>query len=181
MDANGFPSREYSLKKVLESPMPSFPSSVSPTPSWMTPRGSDYPRLYIIVKHLLLAMLFLMMIWTMLKIPLAEQYLMEKMPKDMPDSQVSFIRTIVTIARVLVVILALFGIFGVIRESFSLSLVFSVFMFMRLVATLYVPYFNNGHVSVALISVVTLMSFIFLSLVRRRDRFDGKDTDSIDI
>lgn len=183
MEPNGFPSREYSLKKVLEEPIDPM-SSGSYVTSSPTPRGLQYPRIYMIVKHFLLAMLFLMMIWTLLKIPLAEQYLREKMPSDMPESQVSFIRTIVTVARVLVVILALFGICGVIRESFSLSLVFSVFMFMRLVATLYVPYFNNGHVSIALISIVTLMSFIHLSLVRRTDhayKNETSDNDSIAI
>lgn len=194
MEENGFPCREYSLKRgVLESgqiPVHLTPShhhrviSSSPLPLPSVTRGhSLYPGFYLVLKHFLLAILFLMLIWTLLKIPLAEKYMREKIPDDMSEKQVTFIRTVVTVARVLIVILVLFGIVGVIKESFSLILVFSVFMFVRLIVTFYIPYFNNGGVSIALISFVTLVSFIFLALVSKvRDRVQyTTDTDSIDI
>lgn len=161
MEPNGFPNRAYSLKRVLESP----PELVVKA----RPRGDKYPRTYMIVKHLLLSILFLMVIWTLLKIPLSEQYLDAKIPTSLGEPDVQRIKTIVTVARVVVVILAFFGICGVIRESFSLSLVFSVFMFLRLVATIYVPYFYNGLVSYSLISVVTFLAFIFTALVRKSE------------
>lgn len=174
IEENGFPSREYSLKRVFDDPEL---GSQRPTPTALqVPRGTRYPRVYLIIKHLLLAILFLMVIWHLLKIPLADQYLREKIPKDLPESSVTVIKTTVMIARVLVIFLCFFGIFGVIKESFSLSLVFAVFMFIRLVAALYVPYFNNGGVSTALICLVTLLSFIFLSLVRRTDYEEEFDT-----
>lgn len=196
MEENGFPCREYSLKRgVLESPGHQIPVhltpshhhrviSSSPLPLPSVTRGSSlYPGFYLVLKHFLLAILFLMLIWTLLKIPLAEKYMREKIPDDMSEKQVTFIRTIVTVARVLIVILVLFGIVGVIKESFSLILVFSVFMFVRLIVTFYIPYFNNGSVSLALISFVTLVSFIFLALVSKVnhtiDTF--RDSDSIDV
>ena len=148
---------------VFDEPIP------TPTRVLQVPRGTRYPRAYLIIKHLLLAILFLMVIWTLLKIPLAEQYLRNRLSPDMPESSILLIKSIVIVGRVLVVILCFFGIFGIIKESFSLSLVFAVFMFIRLVGTLYVPYFNNGAVSTGLICIVTLLSFIFLSLVRRTD------------
>ena len=42
----------------------------------------------------------------------------------MPESSILLIKSIVIVGRVLVVILCFFGIFGIIKESFSLSLVF---------------------------------------------------------
>lgn len=142
----------------------------TPTRVLQVPRGTRYPRAYLIIKHLLLAILFLMVIWTLVKIPLAEQYIRSHISAaDMPESSILLIKSIVIVGRVLVVVLCFFGIFGIIKESFSLSLVFSVFMFIRLVGSMYVPYFNNGAVSTGLICVVTLLSFIFLSLVRRTD------------
>lgn len=204
MEENGFPCREYSLKRgVLEAPgshhlqlpvhlTPSHhhrvvSSSPLPLPSTVTRGHSLYPGFYLVLKHFLLAILFLMLIWTLLKIPLAEKYMREKIPDDMSEKQVTFIRTIVTVARVLIVILVLFGIVGVIKESFSLILVFSVFMFVRLIITFYIPYFNNGGVSIAIISFVTLTSFIFLALVSKvKHTYDAdshvcNDNDSIDI
>lgn len=172
MQENGFPTREYSLKRVFEQP-PEPPAKPSR-------RGEQYPRAYMIIKHLLLSILFLMVIWTLLKIPLAEAYLDEKIPTNYTESEVETIKTIVLVARIVVVGLALMGICGVIRESFSLSLCFSVFMFLRLVATLYVPYFYNGHVSIGLISIVTLMSFIFTALVRKTDEIDARHKKSAD-
>lgn len=151
----------------------------TPTRVLQVPRGTKYPRAYLIIKHLLLAILFLMVIWTLVKIPMADQYLRNKLDPDMPESSVVLIKSIMIVGRVLVVILCFFGIFGIIKESFSLSLVFAVFMFIRLVGTMYVPYFNNGAVSTGMMCLVTLMSFIFLSLVRRTD-YDQADsvTDS---
>jgi hypothetical protein len=173
MEENGFPQREYSLKRVLEKP---------PTPVTISqPRGAEFPRCYLIIKHLLLSILFLMVIWTLLKIPLTDHWLQEKLPEKTADSEVLFIKSVITIARIFVVILAIFGICGVIRESFSYSLVFSVFMFVRLVANFYVPYLYNGHVSMAIICVVTLLAFIFTSLVRKTDQLVKKDSDSIDL
>jgi hypothetical protein len=144
-------------------------SMTTPSRVLQVPRGTRYPRTYLIIKHLLLAILFLMVIWTLLKIPLAEQYIRNKMSPDMPESSILMIKSIVIVARVLVVVLCFFGIFGIIKESFSLSLVFAVFMFIRLVGTIYVPYFNNGAVSTGLMCIITLLSFVFLSLVRRTD------------
>lgn len=134
-----------------------------------TARGSRYPSLYLITKHLLLAIIFLMVIWTSLEILFAEQKDRSKYPPDMPDSSLTMMKSIVLMGRVLVVVVCMFGIFGMVKESFSLALVFSVFMFIRLVGTLYIPFFNNGVVSTVLICLVTLMSLIFLSLVRRPD------------
>ena len=144
----------------------------TPTRVLQVPRGTKYPRVYLIIKHLLLAILFLMVIWTLVKIPFAEQYLRSKLSPDLPESSIVLIRSIVLVGRILVLILCVFGIFGIIQESFSLSLVFSVFMFIRLVGSLSVPYFNNGAVSTGLIVIVTLLSFLFLSLVRRTDSDD---------
>ena len=151
-----------------------------PTPNRVlqVPRGTRYPRAYLIIKHLLLAILFLMVIWTLCKLPMADQYLRSRLPPDMPESSIVLIKSIVLVARVLVVVLCFFGIFGVIKESFSLSLVFAVFMFIRLVAVLYVPYLSNGAVSMALVCIITLLAFIFLSLVRRTDPESERTLDS---
>lgn len=149
----------------------------TPTRVLQVPRGTRYPRAYLIIKHLLLAILFLMVIWTLVRIPLAEQYIRTRVSPDTTESSILLIKSIVILARVLVVVLCFFGIFGIIKESFSLSLVFSVFMFIRLVGALYVPYLNRGAVSTGLICIVTLLSFIFLSLVRRTDS-DNTDTNS---
>ena len=143
--------------------------TVTRTSIHKTARGSRYPSLYLITKHLLLAIIFLMVIWTMLEILYAEQKDRAKYPSDMPESSIAMIKSIVLMGRVLVVIVCIFGIFGMVKESYSLSLVFAVFMFIRLCGTLYVPFFNNGAVSTGLMCLVTLMSLIFLSLVRRSD------------
>lgn len=130
-------------------------------------RGSRCPSLYLITKHLLLAIIFLIVIWTSLEILYAEQKDRTKYPSDMPESSVAMIKSIVLMGRVLVVVICVFGIFGMVKESFSLSLVFTVFMLIRLIGTLYIPFFNNGIVSTVLICLVTFLSLIFLSLVRR--------------
>lgn len=112
---NGFPSREYSLKGVFDSTNLTHGPTVA---TLQVPRGTRYPRVYLITKHLLLSILFLMVIWTLLKIPLADQYLKEKIPPDLPESSVTLIKGSILLARILVVILAFFGIFGVVKESF---------------------------------------------------------------
>lgn len=134
-----------------------------------TVRGSRYPSLYLITKHLLLAIIFLIVIWTLLEILFSEQRDRTKYPPDMPDSSLAMIKSIVLMGRVLVVVVCVFGIFGMVKESFSLALVFAVFMLIRLVGSLCIPFFNNGVISTVLICLVTLMSLIFLSLVRRSD------------
>lgn len=147
--------------------------SQTPTPtnvSEKAARGSRYPSLYLIIKHLLLAIIFLMVIWTMLEILYADQKDQSRYPPEMPESSVSMIKSIILLGRVMVVVICIFGVVGMVKESFSLSLVFSVFMFIRLCGTLYIPFFNNGFVSTGLICLVTFMSFIFLLLVRRTEQ-----------
>lgn len=141
----------------------------TPTRLIKTLRGDRHPSLYLITKHMLLAVIFLVVIWTLLEILFAPQKDLPLYSSDMAESTVLVVKNILILGRVLVVALCVFGIFGIIRESFSLSLVFSVFMFIRLVGTLYIPYTNTGPVSTGLICLLTLMSFIHLSLVRRTE------------
>lgn len=115
VEDNAFTSREYPLKDAFHSTHLTHGPTVA---RLQVPRGTRYPRVYLIIKHLLLSILFLMVIWTLLKIPLADQYLRAKLPPNLPDSSVTLIKGSVLLARILVVILAFFGIFGVIKESF---------------------------------------------------------------
>ena len=144
-----------------------YESTHPPTPPLKRSRGDRCPSLFLITKHLLLAILFLMVIWTLLEILLVDQKASTRHEAIPAEATLQTIHSIDVLGRALVVALCVFGIFGMIRESFSLSLVFSVFMFVRLIAILYIPHFNHGLVSTALICLVTLMSFLFLALVRR--------------
>lgn len=141
--------------------------SGTPTRLIKTLRGDRHPSLYLIIKHLLLAIVFLVVIWTLLEILFAAQKDQAIYTDDMAQSTVVLVKNIVVMGRVLVVALCVFGIVGIIKESFSLSLVFSVFMFIRLVGSLYMPYASASPVSTGLICLLTLMSFLHLSLVRR--------------
>lgn len=72
------------------------------------------------------------------------------------------------------VIVTFFGVLGVIRESVHVFLVFDVFMFFRLIAIYYVPYFDSGIASNSMLCIITLLAFAFTYMLIRKPHFDER-------
>ena len=64
-------------------------------------------------------------------------------------------------ARIVVILVIFFGILGIIKENVNLLLVFVVFMTLRLMSNLYIPYFHNGITSCAALLSITMLSVVF--------------------
>lgn len=136
-------------------------------------RATCYSISFLLTKHFLLSILLLMIIWSLVKIPMMSEFMANQkvFASDMPVEYMEKIKVFVLFSRILVIIVAAFGVLGIIRESFNLLLMFDVFMFFRLIAIFYVPYFDTGIVSNLLLSVITIMSVMFTYLLAAKDDY----------
>jgi hypothetical protein len=166
MKENGFPTREYSLRRPFQDPVTdAVVMRRMSLPKVMI--GKKYPKIFSITKCLLLVTLGITLSWTLMQIPLMENELRRN--HQIPHDTVKELKEIAPISRIITIIMCCFGIFGVFMQSFSLTLVFAVFTACRLVAILLVPTLKGIVVSVTLFLILSLLSLVFLFLVRRTD------------
>lgn len=163
MKENGFPTREYSLRRPFQDPV-TDPVVMRRTSLPKVMIGKKYPKIFSVTKCLLLVTLGITLSWTLMRIPLMEHELRRN---ETPDGTMKELREIAPISRIITIVMCCFGIFGVFMQSFSLTLVFAVFTACRLVAILLVPSLKDIVVSVTLILALSLQSLVFLFLVRR--------------
>ena len=135
MKENGFPTREYSLRRPFQDPAtdPVVKRQVSQERRMI---GKKYPNFFSLVKYSLLVTLLFTLCWTLLKIPLTQKELLHR---EIPEEMLKEIDRMTLISRMATIFLCCFGILGVLMQSFSLTLVFTVFTACRLVAIFLVP------------------------------------------
>ena len=139
--------------------------------------------LYLITKSLLLAILFLLAIWTLLELIVGDQFQRQQRlatpatTDDRPDGTAKLIESISIMSRVLVLFMCIIGVVALIRESFSLAVVFTTFVIIRLIAIFYLqPFLLTGPVATGLMFLVAIMSILFVVLVRGTA---GEETGSV--
>lgn len=165
MKENGFPTREYSLRRPFQDP--TLDAVVLRQMSLERRMvGKNFPFLFFIVKYTLLVTLFTTLFWTLIRIPLTEEEVRET---ESPDATTKALGELTLISRLITIFLCCFGVCGVLMQSFSLTLVFVVFTMCRLMAVFLIPVLHNVVVSVSLLVSLSILSILFLVLVRRTE------------